>query len=434
MADQDKDLELGPIGGEVNNTEEAKGKKKFKLKLFLGSVFIVAAISLTGGFIVNNNHEKMIAAVQIESIYNNIFIDNVDVGGMTREEAKQSIISQVATPAQSKKITLKNNGKTFDFTLKDFGLAYNVGEAVEEAYQFARVGKLRDRYNQVIDLKESPHVIKLAYEYDPNLITENISVLAEEVYVEPVNATMVMADGGFNITNGVDGAQMDIEKTVAEVRKLVDSLSGGEATIVTEPIKPTYTAEDFQMAQTLIGSASTYYSGRGSGRVVNMEVAASKINGYVLYPGEIFSTNKEFGPSTYENGYMDAPVIENGELIEGIGGGVCQVSSTLYNAILRAELEVVERRNHSLKVGYVDWGFDSTLAGDYIDLKFRNDTDLPLFVEAYLSADRVVCNIYGKEIHGPGRTLEFVNALVDTTPPGAEKLLTPKLCPQGKGK
>ncbi len=424
MSDQEKNSSSNDENIQPENEVIIKRKSGLKIgiKLFLGLILIGAISALTVGFIANNNYKKMLGAVEIESIYNNISIDNIDIGGMTKSEAKQKIIDETVTPNQNKKIILKSGDKVFDFILKDFGLEYDVDKAVDEAYNFARDGKIKERYEKIMELKAKPFKVELTHKYNEASVLENVSTITEDIYIEPINATMTRSGGVFSIKEGVEGLQMIPEKTAEEVKKLVDKLEPGEVEIFTEPIRPTYTSEEFLQAQTLIGSASTNYSGRGTGRVTNMDVAAGKINGYVVYPGEIFSTNSAFGSSTYDNGYVNAPVIENGELVEGIGGGVCQVSSTLYNALLRAEVEIVERRNHSLKVGYADWGFDATLAGDYIDLKFRNDTDLPVFVESYLSADKVICNIYGKEIHSSGRTLEFQNALIKTVAPGAEKV------------
>ncbi len=103
-----------------------------------------------------------------------------------------------------------------------------------------------------------------------------------------------------------------------------------------------------------------------------------------LYPGEVFSTNEHYGITSIENGYASAHVIVDNELVDGLGGGVCQISTNLYNAVLRAELEIVERRNHSLPVGYAPIGFDATLANPYIDFKFRNNYDSPILVCAWI--------------------------------------------------
>lgn len=141
--------------------------------------------------------------------------------------------------------------------------------------------------------------------------------------------------------------------------------------------------------------------------------------------------NKELGPQTYENGYRNAAVIVNGKLEDGLAGGVCQITTTLYNAVIFAELEVVERRNHSLAVGYVPLGRDAAIAGDYTDFKFRNDTDYPVYVEAYLDGGKLVCNVYGHEVHDAGREVEFEKVFVATVPKPPEKVTKDPELPEG---
>jgi hypothetical protein len=186
------------------------------------------------------------------------------------------------------------------------------------------------------------------------------------------------------------------------------------------------------MATSLLGSYTTNFAAGTNGRNTNLDNATSKINDTVLMPGEVFSTNEAFGEMSFDNGYAMGGTIVAGKMEDGMGGGVCQVSSTLYHALLYAELEIVERQNHSLKVGYMDWGFDATLAGDYIDLKFKNDTEYPVTIEAYTTSNQVIVNIYGHEIHDPSRNLVFENALINTVPPAAEVITEDPTLPLGE--
>ena len=144
----------------------------------------------------------------------------------------------------------------------------------------------------------------------------------------------------------------------------------------------------------LIGNYSSQYKGNDENRVQNLRNACSKINGVILYPGEEFSTNAHFNPCTEENGWALAGTIVKGKIEDSVGGGMCQVSSALYDAVLYAELEVTERHNHSMKVGYSPYAFDATLAGDYKDFKFKNNTNKAVYIESYLTSSNVVVNLY----------------------------------------
>ena len=141
--------------------------------------------------------------------------------------------------------------------------------------------------------------------------------------------------------------------------------------------------------------------------------------------------NVELGPQTYENGYRNAAVIVNGKIEDGLAGGVCQITSTLYNAVILAELQIVERSNHSLAVSYVPLGQDAAIAGDYKDLKFKNNTDYPVYIEAYISGNKLIANVYGHEIHDSSRQVKFENVVNSVIEKPAEKVTEDNTKPKG---
>ena len=162
-----------------------------------------------------------------------------------------------------------------------------------------------------------------------------------------------------------------------------------------EVVEPEGTKEELAKVKDLLGSYTTNYSTSSAGRCANISVAAGKINGTVLYPGEEFSVGQTIGPLTAAGGYELAGAYENGQTVQSYGGGVCQVSTTLYNAVLKAELEVTQRSNHSMIVTYVKPSMDAAIAGDYKDLVFENDTDAPIYVQGiYNSGGSITFNIY----------------------------------------
>lgn len=416
-----------------NNKDITKKKGNTALKIVI-AVLLIAVVSISSfGFIFYNDYKKMKSAVEIETIYNNISVNNVNIGGLSKEEALKALNEQTEKVLEENKITVTNGEKRFDFNFNQFEAKYNLEKAVDEAYNYARDGSVRERYNLIQNILNNGKNIEAEYSYNSEIVTNKIKELENEFYVEPKNATMKKTNGNFVIEKGVNGIKLNVEETSKAVCTLLDSKTGGEVQVITEQAEPKYNEDSFANAKSVIGTFSTNYSG-GGGRVTNMEIAASKINGTVLYPGDVFSTNDCFGPSTAENGYKPAPTIIGGKLVDDLGGGVCQVSSTLYNAILLAELDIVERQNHSLKVGYCDYGFDATLAGDYIDLKFKNSTDAPLYMESHLTNNQVVVTIYGHEIHSPTRKITFENALVETVQPPAESITYDSSLPEGTRK
>jgi len=163
------------------------------------------------------------------------------------------------------------------------------------------------------------------------------------------------------------------------------------------------------LGKDLLGTFYTYFNSGEAGRNGNIRRAADLIDNLTLLPGQSFSMNESIGPVALDNGYYTALVIANGEFVEGIGGGVCQVASTLYMAVLYAELEVLQRRAHSRMVGYVPPAFDAVLATPYLDLRFGNDTTAPITIETKFDYrnNRLTVNIWGQETRQPTRTISF---------------------------
>lgn len=206
-------------------------------------------------------------------------------------------------------------------------------------------------------------------------VSSLVDDLAAQMDIVPRNAFIDPRSG--EITAGVTGCLVDRTSTVDKImtappnsRLLPDLIH----------LDPEITAAHYALIDREIGAYRTWISGSG-GRVTNIILATASLNNCLLLPGEIFSFNRANGPRTAERGYRHAPVIVGGAVVPGLGGGVCQVSTTLYNAVLRAGLEVVERYPHSLPVGYVPPGMDATVA-DSLDFKFRNNTDRLILIRS----------------------------------------------------
>lgn len=157
-----------------------------------------------------------------------------------------------------------------------------------------------------------------------------------------------------------------------------------------------------------LGTYTTEYGGSPYGRKVNVANGASKINGSMVYPGETLSVYETVSPFTKENGYALAGSYENGQTVQTYGGGICQVSTTLYNAVIRAELKIVERFPHSMTVHYVPRSADAAIAGTHKDMKFKNTFDTPIYIEGKANGSTITFTVYGKK-KDPKRTVEFLS-------------------------
>lgn len=352
-------------------------------------------------------------------ILKGILIDGKEVDGMGYDKAVEYINSKVDTNTEGNIVTIKSSdGKyTYNYTFQDFELKFDVEGAVNEALAFAK-DSTSDNWWRQFKALESGSVDFGIMSYNKAKVQSYVNAIADKINVEAKDAGLKRVNGQFVVTPSQTGYEIDKAAILSQVYELIDKRDfGKEVTFDIKATEPKHKDADVTGITGVIGTYSSPYKGGDDNRIQNLKNGCAKINEVVVYPGEEFSTNEHFNPCTVANGWASAGTIVNGKIEDSIGGGMCQVSSALYMALLNAELKITERFNHSMKVGYADYGFDATLAGDYKDLKFVNDTNCAVFIESYLTGSNVVVNIYGKEIHSSGRTLKFHNKFIEETPP-----------------
>lgn len=241
------------------------------------------------------------------------------------------------------------------------------------------------------------------------------ATLAEYIGREPVNAEYKVEEKKIYITEEIPGIKLsdpDIEQKVADLN------AGFDVTVTFESIQPEITTETIngELFGAELSNYSSSYATSTANRAFNVARAARSIDGTILLPGEVFSYNGSIGNPSLANGYKMATVYSNGKQTEGVGGGVCQVSSTLYSAILYADLEVVERRSHSLTVAYVPKGQDATVVYGGQDFKFRNNTEAPIKIDAKASGGVCRVRILGAK-PANDKKVEIINKVNSSTSP-----------------
>ncbi len=414
-----------------NNVGEKKSKNiLLSIIILLSIVLVVFIVSGIMFFKVEAENKELL---NNPNIYNNIFIQDINVSNMSKEEAK-NILNNVKLDEQ---ITLAYKDKQYTYNKSEFGVTLNKDKALENAYNIGRTGSEKERINTIKALEKNNQKIDFEKNVDEQVAKSKLEELTKEINVEPKNATLEKKDGKFIVKDGNNGLKVDFEQTYANLIDALKLEGNQNIEIIVTEIEPQYKSQDLNKVQHNLGSFSTKYTNRGgtdNNRIINMKVAAERVNGTILYPGEIFSTNQKFGATTKANGYKPAPTIVNGKFVDEYGGGVCQISSTLYNAVLYSEIDVVERQNHSLKVGYLDYSYDATLAGDYIDFKFKNSTNYPIYIESYVTDNEVICNIYGYEERPTNRKVKFENVLVEVIEPGPKVIKETEELPEGEEK
>ncbi len=364
---------------------------------------------------------------ETDTIPQRVYFGDISVGGMTQEEAKAAV-EEYVEGLQSEIITLQAGKNTVQVPVAQMGLSWGNEEIVTEAVGLGKSGNLITRYKAMKDLENQDKIYELAFQVDKSKVTKMLENNSEVLNTEAVNAGLTRENNQFNVIPGSQGVTVNIEES-AEILEKYFSLEwkGGSDSveIVADVVDPKGTEEELGKVKDLLGGFNTSYSSSGAGRSKNVENGANKINGSVIYPGDSFSVYEAVSPFNPENGYELAGSYENGTTVDTYGGGICQVSTTLYNAVIRAELEVTERFNHSMIVGYVDPSADAAIAGTYKDLKFVNNTKAPIYIEGYTSGRSIYFNIFGEETRDANREVSFVSETLSTTEPGTQYQAAP---------
>lgn len=362
-------------------------------------------------------------------IMNGITINGIDVGGMTEGEAASKLRSAFADYGNAT-ITLEgqDSSETVSVPASRFGVGWTDVSAVDEAGACGHGTNIIARYKSEKDIQQNGMNFTAnmtADEGDILDVLENDCSLFEQ---EAVDASLTRENGSFTVSPGQSGVVIDHDSSASKIKSVLeDGWTGGNEIIALdmEVSEPNGTAEELEQVKDLLGTFTTSYNSSGEARCQNIANACGMINGMVVYPGQQFSVLQTITPFTEENGYALAGSYFGQQVVESFGGGICQVSTTLYNAVIRAELQVDERHNHSLIVSYVDPSDDAAIAeSSGLDFRFTNNLEIPIYIEGSISGKSITFNIYGHETRDPGRTLAFESETIETTDPEGEAVYT----------
>lgn len=381
--------------------------KKWKGSLLLAICLLAMASSMT-------------VCAAGETILKGVSIDKLDVSGMTREEALAALESyEKNLGGQSIKLGIGDN--VIEAKLSDLGVTFDNEDLVDEAIGVGHVGNIVKRYKDQKDLQHSGKTFPLSWQTNEDTVRTYVENNCTKYDKKAQNASLTRENGAFNFVAGTEGLELNVDSAVRTISDYLENSWTSDnmevLNLETQVTEPEGSAEELANIKDLLGSFTTSFSTSGSNRCKNVSSGASHINGTVLYPGEEFSAYETVSPFTEANGYAMAGSYLNGEVVDSMGGGICQVSTTLYNAVLRAELNVTERSPHSMTVHYVDLSEDAAIAGTYKDFKFVNSTEYPIYIEGYTTSDKkITFNIYGKETRDKNRTISFESQMVSETP------------------
>lgn len=381
-----------------------------KKDYILTSIIVIAIITLAivcGGYFIS-------ASTKTNTFAKGTVFGGVDISGLDIDAAGEKVNGALDRLAENARLTLRHNGQEWTFGSGNFAVKSNAQNALEKVLRRGKSGKY------YMDEEGGLNV-----EYVFNGMEDKLEEVFADIEKDPADAEIIFdadKDNPFTITPHVVGVTVDRARLCDEI---LNKLKTQDIVTMDIPIietMPNVLSDDLTKYTREQASFSTDFSKSSSQRKENIRLAFSKINGTRLESGEEFSFNNVVGERTVENGFKEAKVILGGEYENGIGGGVCQASTTLYNAVIRAGLEVLEANHHSLPASYVPLSLDAMVSWGYSDFRFVNNSDGPVFIKATTDDKNLYVKIYGNTLK-ENQKIEPRAELIKTIPHSGDKVI-----------
>lgn len=364
--------------------------------------------------------------VSQSTFFPGVTVDGVDLGGMSMEEAQALFSDKQAQTSAEFSLVVASGERRWRITSDEVPMTFDAPSVLRQAYAVGRAGTLEERYAQINQAASQGIAFETGFVYDREAIAALVDIIGDSLDVEAADATLDAFDVNhrtFTFTEASAGYRIDRAQLQADI---LDALDAHAYDRVITPqgssVEPKVTRAQLQGLFGRISSFTTATT-KDNDRNTNIALSAGALNGRVVMPGETLSFNSCTGQRTGEKGYREAGAIAGGVLVDDTGGGVCQTSSTLFNAVVRADLEIVERYAHSWPSSYVNKGEDATVNWPSLDFVFRNNGEFPVFVVAWYADQAVTVELYGKMLED-GQTIDLESEVTKTIKPSDEVLYT----------
>lgn len=405
-----------------------------KLLLGLSAISLVLVMVVMGQFFIMESEDPS------NVIENGTMINGVNVGGMDYYDAEKLIYDVFKEKSENFSLTLKYKDKTWTFDKDDFKVNSEIHTIIEEAQKRNEIVESYEKQTETLkDLQNDGASVNVAFNYIFVGLDEKIDEIIKEIEIEPVNSEIkfnAQNSNPFEVTEHKNGLRVNKEQLYFDINEQFNKTNNVEVEIKTFEQVADVTKQENLENTTQISTFVTYVSDSTGGRKSNVKKALDCFNGFVVEPNETVSFNKITGPHTLDNGYKIATIIYNGRYVDGVGGGICQASTTLYNALLLADAEILEVHKHTLPVKYVPLAMDAMVSDYVADLKFKNVSDEPFYIQTVCDSESVRVNIYGKkldkEIKTRSETLETIKHTGDKIVPDTNKEYSDKVLFKGE--
>lgn len=373
---------------------------KFKYWKIAIIIFIILVSLITFFGIKSNNLIKSFS----NAVYPQSYVLGKDVSGLTNEDLHSTLETMIGE-INNTKIKINIGEETFETTYRDIDVTIPYDEFEKEILAYGKDQSFFDKLNLIKEPVKKDYEFKFVYSEEK--FTTFLDTISESVNVSPIDSTIDVSGGSISVSESMTGAKLNSEELIASLKVAMEDITPKDELVLTSalvPVEEAISSDELYAVTDKVSTFSTSYPAGPSG--YNLEIAAGNIDNILLMPGESFSCEEAIGPTTPENGFVLANTYVSGQVVKNYGGGVCQLSSTLYNTILKTGIIPYERQNHMMPVGYVPMGLDSTLADGVIDLRFTNEFDHPIVINSYAGGGNLTVEFWSNSSVLNGLTYE----------------------------
>ncbi|MDQ2085991.1 VanW family protein [Herbivorax sp. ANBcel31] len=364
---------------------------KFLLKKKINIIFITLLLVCLALFF------GLFSILNQKTFYKGVSIEGIDVSGLDIDIARELVEKKLYNYTNEKKIKLRYEDKVWEISLNDISYGFLLENTLIKGYRVGREGGVFTRVKELINLRLNGKDIFADATFSNDELLEMVLDVKDQIDRKEKNATAEYKSGRIKYSNEIIGEYMDVDKNIDLIENSILRRNFSTIDLNVKKVIPKVQLEDISHIEEVVASFSTSFNSYKINRTYNIKLACERINNSIILPDQVFSVDRALGTRTKENGYKNAPVIINNKFIEGVGGGVCQVTSTLYVAALKAKLGIVERASHSMPLGYVEPGQDATIAEGYIDFKFKNNKDYAILLNAEVVGGKIIVRFIGKK-------------------------------------
>lgn len=380
----------------MKKIEEKKEKKSKKGVFYLLGVSLVAvSMLLFCQFYFNDN------TMSENRFYENTTINGIDVSHLTEQEAENIIEYNLLKNRDEISLSLVSGDREWDFKGSDFTIVSDIRPVLAEVMKIGREGNALDKMKTQNKIKKEGISYNISYKTVLGGFEDIVEEIASEIEVESEEPTLVFNPNEskpFSVTEGKNGLKVNRDLLYNRIDEELSTTKTAIIEIPLEEVPFCTNEEELLNSVALRSSFSTNYETSSAERKSNVRKALEAFNGMIIEPEQEISFNETTGARTEENGYKEANIILNGAYVKGTGGGACQSSTTLYNALLLADMEILEVNHHSLPASYVPLSCDAMVSESVADLRFKNPFDTPIYLKTYGDEKTVTVEVYGKPL------------------------------------